>query len=502
MLQLLNNVFGDFVTFLLLLLSIMVLLSAWSLYRPPGMPPGPRGFPVVGSLFSLTGNMHLDFIELGKKYGGIFTIKLGSNLAVVLNDYELIKEALVKKPTDFAGRPQTLSGEIITEGYKDIAQSDYNPTWKLHRKIAHQAIRAYASGEKLECLVHEQAFPPLQEALEDSDGKPVQMKPLFLLTMNNILGKLCFGQSLTLEDPEFKAIVQIFEKYSETVGNGLIADVLPFMKYIPMKATRDLMRSSEQALASWRSKFMEHKEKYDEDNIKDLTDYLIHEQKKAIEEGVGDIEKLTDTHLVQTIADVFEAGIDTTMETMNWSVVYMVRYPDVQTKVAMEIDDVVGRDRLPLLSDRSKLPYCDAVIHELMRIRTVGPLAVPHKALVDSTIGGYKIPKDTWVFINLWAVHMDEKAWESPNQFRPERFLEEDGSLKPKADNFMPFSAGRRVCLGESLAKPELFLLFTAVYQRFTFALVPGKDLPSLEGNVSAFVLRANKFEVVVKRRY
>ncbi|XP_070570909.1 steroid 17-alpha-hydroxylase/17,20 lyase-like [Ptychodera flava] len=494
--------FGGFLTHLFIAVLLIVFLSAWSVYRPTGMPPGPRGYPVVGSLFSLSENMHLDFIELGKKYGDIFTIKLGSSLAVVLNNYELIKEALVKKPTDFAGRPRTLSGDILTEGRKDIAFSDYSPTWKLHRKISHQAIRAYASGEKLECLLREQAFPLLQKVLEESDGKPIQMKRLFLLTVNNIIGRLCFGYGLTLEDEEFKMIMRVFDEFTEIVGNGLITDVFPFMRYIPMKATRDLIRINEEALEFFKTKFRERKENYDKDNVQNLTDYLIHEQMKAVEEGVGDIEKLTDTHLIQTIGDLYGAGVDSTTETMDWSVVYMIRFPDVQTKVAMEIDDVVGRDRLPLLSDRSKLPYCDAVIHELMRIRTVAPLSVPHKALVDSTIGGYNVPKDTWVFINLWAVHMDKKAWENPDQFKPERFLEEDGSLKPKADNYMPFSAGRRVCLGESLAKPELFLLFTALFQRFTFSPVPGRDLPSLEGNTSVFVIRANKCEVVMKRRY
>ncbi|XP_002730828.1 steroid 17-alpha-hydroxylase/17,20 lyase-like [Saccoglossus kowalevskii] len=480
---------------------LLVALMIWSIHRPSGMPPGPRGFPIIGSMLSLTENLYLDFLQLAKEYGDIFTIKIGSHHVVIVNNYELIKETLVKKSTDFAGRPQTFTGNMGSEGFKDIILSDYSPSWKLHRKIAHQAIRNYASGDKLENMMRKDAIPLLTQILEDNEGKVIAPRPLLFLTVNNIVAQFCFGQKYTLDDPELKAFMDIIDDFAKIAGNGLVADVIPWTAIFPTSAAREMDKVNNKYLGMIYKKFYEHKQKFDQDNLNDLIDYLLDAQRQAKEENADNISSLTDTHLVQTVSDMFGAGIDTTTHTMDWSIIFLTRYPDVQAKVAREIHDVIGRDRLPLISDRPNLPYCDAVIHELMRIRTVVPMSVPHKALVDSSIGGYVIPKDTWVMVNLWAAQMDEKHWDNPQVFRPERFIDKDGSLKAKQDNFIPFSAGRRVCLGESLAKPEIFLMFTSLYQSFAFSPVPGKELPSLDGNAATLVLRAPEYEVVVKKR-
>nr|XP_002730849.1 PREDICTED: steroid 17-alpha-hydroxylase/17,20 lyase-like [Saccoglossus kowalevskii] len=500
--MLLESILSVSLTYKLIAVVIILLvaLMLWSIHRPSGMPPGPRGFPIIGSMLSLTDNLHLDFLQMAKEYGDIFTIKLGSHQVVIVNSYELIKETLVKKSTDFAGRPQSFTGKVLSEGFKDIAFSDYSPAWKLHRKIAHQAIRNYASGDKLENMMRKDAIPLLSQILEDNEGKVIAPRPLLFLTVNNIVAQFCFGQKYTLDDPELKAFMDIINDFANIIGKGFVVDVIPWTAIFPTSAARKFDKVNNKYLGMIYKKFCEHRQKFDEDNLNDLIDYLLDAQRQAKEENAN-ISSLTDTHLVQTVSDMFAAGIDTTTHTMDWSIIFLTRYPDVQAKVAREILDVIGRDRLPLLSDRPNLPYCDAVIHELMRIRTVVPMSIPHKALVDSSIGGYLIPKNTWVMVNLWAVQMDEKHWDNPQEFRPERFIDKDGSLKAKQDNFIPFSAGRRVCLGESLAKPEIFLMFTYLYQRFAFSQVPGKALPSLEGNLSSFVLRVPEYEVVVKKR-
>ncbi|XP_070544006.1 steroid 17-alpha-hydroxylase/17,20 lyase-like isoform X3 [Ptychodera flava] len=233
-------------------------------------------------------------------------------------------------------------------------------------------------------------------------------------------------------------------------------------------------------------------------NVSDLVDDVLKIQAEAKAAGEDQADLLTDVNVRQVVADIFGAGIDTTVNTMNWCIAYMVNYPDVQTKVQKEIDDVIGQR---LLTDKNKLPYCEAVIHEVMRIRTVLPLNVPHLTLEDTSVGGYNIPKGTQIWTNLWKLHMDEKYWMEPEQFRPERFLDEDGQALPKQDSFLPFSVGRRACVAEVLAKNEILLIFTCLFQQFTFLPAPGKEKPSLEPNFQALVTRCIPYEVVARER-
>lgn len=113
------------------------------------------------------------------------------------------------------------------------------------------------------------------------------------------------------------------------------------------------------------------------------------------------------------------------------------------------------------------MPYTHAVVHEVQRMGNIIPLNVPREIAVDSTLSGYHLPKGTLVITNLTALHNDPAEWATPNKFNPEHFLE-NGQFK-KREDFLPFSIGKRGCLGEQLARTELFIFFTALLQKFTF---------------------------------
>ncbi|KAL5007452.1 hypothetical protein ScPMuIL_016258 [Solemya velum] len=146
-----------------------------------------------------------------------------------------------------------------------------------------------------------------------------------------------------------------------------------------------------------------------------------------------------------------------------------------------EMDEVIGKDRKPSLKDRTDLPYCEATIMEVLRIANIAPTAVPQYTSQDTTLNGFHIPKSTMVFANLDSVLHDPNLWRDPHIFHPERFMKADGSLD-KPDEFIPFSIGRRVCLGESLARMELFLFLTSMVQRFEFLMPDDGDLPGMDG--------------------
>uniref|UniRef100_A0A3Q0RMW1 Uncharacterized protein n=1 Tax=Amphilophus citrinellus TaxID=61819 RepID=A0A3Q0RMW1_AMPCI len=148
-------------------------------------------------------------------------------------------------------------------------------------------------------------------------------------------------------------------------------------------------------------------------------------------------------------------------------------------KVQAEIDAVVGSSRLPSLTDRENMPYTDAVIHEIQRMGNIVPLNVAHVANKDTTVDKYTIPKGTMILPALHSVLNDKTMWETPDSFNPQHFLDQDGKFR-RREAFIPFSMGKRSCLGEQLARMELFLFFTSLLQRFSFS-APAGEQPSLE---------------------
>nr|DBA18282.1 TPA: hypothetical protein GDO54_016551 [Pyxicephalus adspersus] len=206
-----------------------------------------------------------------------------------------------------------------------------------------------------------------------------------------------------------------------------------------------------------------------------------------------------ETNLFLTTNDLFGAGTETTSTTLRWALLYMLLYQDIQSKVHEEIDRVIGRDRKPTMEDLQEMPYTNAVIHEIQRCGDISPLALPHMTYRDMEIQGYFLPKGTTIFLNLSSVLKDELVWEKPYQFYPKHFLDDDGKFV-KREAFMPFSAGRRVCLGEKLARMELFLFFITLMQQFTFE-IPSKQPRPRDDPIYAFTLSPHPYEILAVPR-
>ena len=145
----------------------------------------------------------------------------------------------------------------------------------------------------------------------------------------------------------------------------------------------------------------------------------------------------------KTHGDLFVAGTDTTATTLKWAILYLMLHPDIQRKIHEELDMVIGRERMPTLEDRKVLPYTEAVLLEIQRIATIVPLSVPHSTAYDTKLAGYDIPAGTFILSNLWAVHHDPKVWKDPEEFKPERFLNEDGTAVVQREELIPFSIGK-----------------------------------------------------------
>lgn len=494
---------------------IIFLVLGWRIFlaaSPKNLPPGPRPYPLIGNLTQLVGKpIHLAVTDFAKEYGKIFTLYLpGGQRCILINSIGVVREALLSKKDDFAGRPRAFIGDYLTRDAKDIFFADLSPTMILQRKLVHSALRMYGSGlKKLEKVIY-QEVEQLSNRFSAHQGTSFDPNHDISLLVLNVICAVVYGQRYELEDEEFQRIIKYNNHFVKLFKGFNILEMLPWLRHFPIEQAKILREARELRDLVLDAKYHEHKTKFDnsinkeEIEINDLTDALLNAFYEAKGEDNKVSQLLTEDHLIMTMNDVFNAGIQSTIATLLWILSYMVNYPHVQARVHSELDDVIGRDRQPCLEDRGKLPYLECTVAEVLRIATTTPLSIPHKATRDSSLAGYDIPKNTMVMTNLWALHHDPHEWDEPEVFRPERFLDEKGNFSPSGPqgfrSFLPFSAGRRVCLGESLSKAELFLVSARLLHQFKFERAPGKSLPDLTGEVGV-VLVPRSYELIVKNR-
>ncbi|XP_053404200.1 steroid 17-alpha-hydroxylase/17,20 lyase-like isoform X2 [Mercenaria mercenaria] len=465
-------------------------------------PPGPSGLPLLGNALQIDqSKLHEQAFEWSKKYGPVITVGTGPIPVVIVNTIETAMEVLVKRSTDFAGRQLSPSFDVLTNGGKDIGFGNYGPTWKLHRKIASKALRQYMQSDALQTLVHD----AVKTAFSEIDQLSGEFDPSEYVNfiVGYILTGLCFGGTYDFKDKEVQYIHEKEEYVLKELGMGALEDFIPGLKYVYKSNTFKIVEEFVKDIIDGfiTNKLREAEKTFDKDNVRHFTDNLILARVEAVEEkGAGILKSLTDQHLVQTLSDIFFAGRDRSTFTLKGAILHMVAFPDIQDKVQEEIDRTVGKDRLPGIHDRPNLSYTEAVLYESMRLGTVGPLGIPHMTICDTEVAGYRIPKGTSVMVNHWALHHDPDAWDDVDRFIPERYLDENGKLGPKPKNWLPFSAGKRVCLGEFVAKPLLHLIFACLMQRYKWRMISGKcpDLTEV-GGING--LGYNSYKVIVEKR-
>ncbi|KAG1651569.1 Cytochrome P450 2U1 [Nymphon striatum] len=224
----------------------------------------------------------------------------------------------------------------------------------------------------------------------------------------------------------------------------------------------------------------EHQRDFDTENPRDFLDlYLIEMSKEVNEENKEALKTFNIEQLQHVIGDLFAGGTETGSTTIKWALLFMIHHPKIQEKVQAEIDEVIGKERLPTMEDKRLLPFTTATLQEVERLASVAPFGVPRSNDKPAEFAGYKFPENSIFLFNLYNVHRDPTYWKNPLDFDPNRFIDKDGKdFRPPY--LMPFGSGKRGCVGESMAKMEIFLLFVTLLQRFTFEQ-DGNDLPILD---------------------
>ncbi|XP_075792220.1 cytochrome P450 2J2-like [Pelodiscus sinensis] len=431
--------------------------------RPRNFPPGPLILPFLGNLLHMDVKRPLIAIEkLAEKYGNIFSTQMGSMTLVFVNGFQLVKEVLVHQGDDFLDRPQI---PAIHEFFKTFGLIMSNGhSWKQQRRFALSTLRNFGLGKRSleERILQESRY--LTEAFEEEKGQPFDPHFKINNAISNIICSITFGDRFEYHDSQFQKLLQLIDEniyLQGSIWNQLYNTFPTLMKWIP-GPHHTIFKNWGKLKCFVREIIAKHKEDWNPSETRDFIDSYLKEMAKADTDY-----SFHEENLVFSTLDLFFAGTETTSTTILWALLYMATNPEIQERVQAEIDTVIGQSRQPALGDRDNMPYTNAVIHEVQRISNILPFSVPRIATRDTTLAGYQVPKGTVLIFNLTSVLFDKNEWETPHTFNPKHFLE-NGQFK-KRDTFLPFSAGKRGCLGEQLARTELFLFFTILLQKFTF---------------------------------
>ncbi|CAK8698282.1 unnamed protein product [Clavelina lepadiformis] len=406
--------------------------------------------------------------------------------------------AFVKQSGCFSGRAKVVM-MYDALGMDGLVLKDYDNDFKIQKQFALNYLKQSGMGKnEMEnfIIVETQCFV---EFLQSFGEEPIDLRLGLRNLIANIICQIVLGRRYEYDDVMFRKLLHSLQDELGTPDETLkvvILEYIPFLaKFQPFKgALAKHVQYERNTLGLLHPIIEEHEKNFIKTDIKDYIDAYLYEQKYG-----NNRSSFTDEQLLICLRDLYVAGTETTSGSIYWALLGLLHHPDYHEKIVEEVDLVLGTDRSPSMSIKNKMPMTCAFIQEIWRYCISVPVGVPHKCQVDTDLFGYHIPAGTEIFANIWGVHNDPDTWIEPEKFNPSRHIDEDGKFKYSL-KIIPFSVGPRTCLGESLARMEIFLVFVKLLQTFTISAATD-PLPSLYHGKQCLICSADSFKVKLTPR-
>nr|KAI8762247.1 ATP synthase subunit alpha; mitochondrial-like cytochrome P450 1A1-like P ATP biosynthesis/Eggmasses/Reproduction [Biomphalaria glabrata] len=453
---------------------------------------------------------HVIMTEWAQRFGPVYRIKAFDEEILVLNSFDSVHDALVVKGSAFAGRPPMYRTATHQRDKHSIVWQTYTDKLTFLRKEVLKSLKMYGDG--MDNLEHKCApqIKVMVDTITKHNGQQFDPWDVIYDAISNVMLGLTLDTTFDHSTQKFKMIKDINYLFNDTFGAGSARelDFLPWLSRLGLhKYSKKLQRALTMRDTFWNEELKLLK-------ARDDTDCIVQRLLKLTTDNQSQVHDVTELTAKEVFTNLILAGTDTTATALTCLLLVLIHEPDIQEKMWSEIHQHVGVNRLVTLADRVHMPYIQAVLLELLRYTSHVPLAVPHYTMCDTSVLDIPVPKNMTVYINLWALHHDPEHWPEPWTFKPERFLTNDGQLLPVTDpvrrRLMTFGAGRRVCLGEALAKNRLFLFATALVQSFEFQRAPDEtntkpqQLPKMDPRTyeMGLVLHPQHYQLIALARY
>lgn len=418
-------------------------------------------------------------------------------MAIVISG-DAIKEALVTKAVDFAGRPSIFSADVFTHDGKAplVPIEDYSPRLKHLRDISFSTLEFFTPDQQASIISDK--LDRLIRNIHSKLDEPQDVTEEILQTVGSAFRTMSFGSRNEEDDPELKRLLEVDSEIFTMLTNGFAVDFFPWLQHFPSTSIRSLKELYKERDEILGKIYTEHVQSNRVGNPEDMTDVILKAKKEVEDKGSSNEGiQLTQDRITMMMNDIFIASMNNITFTLSWALLYLIHYPEVQTKLHEELERVIGPNRLPELKDQECLHFLKATITETQRLSSALPLLVPRKTTVDTNLQGYFIPKDTFVFPNAWSLHHNPDIWEDPEDFKPERFLDKDGAfVPPDEDHFAPFGLGTRHCTGASMSKMMLNFMLSRLLHSFKVEKPPDQDPPSLQSGSEGVALAPKPFKI------
>ncbi|CAK9139874.1 unnamed protein product [Ilex paraguariensis] len=469
------------------------------------LPPGPIPVPVFGNWLQVGDDLnHRNLTDLAKKFGELLLLRMGQRNLVVVSSPDLAKDVLHTQGVEFGSRTRNVVFDIFTGKGQDMVFTVYGEHWRKMRRImtvpffTNKVVQQYRPGWEEEAA---RVVEDVKNNPEAAKNGIVLRRRLQLMMYNNMY-RIMFDRRFESEDDPLFVKLKALNGERSRLAQSFeynYGDFIPILRPFLRGYLRICKEVKERRLQLFKDYFVEERKKLastkamDKDGIKCAIDHILEAQQKG---------EINEDNVLYIVENINVAAIETTLWSIEWGIAELVNHPEIQKKLRHELDTVLGPGHQITEPDTLKLPYLQAVVKETLRLRMAIPLLVPHMNLHDAKLGGYDIPAESKILVNAWWLANNPVHWKSPEEFRPERFLEEESKVEASGNDFryLPFGVGRRSCPGIILALPILGITLGRLVQNFELLPPPGQSKVDTSEKGGQFSLHILKHSTIVAK--